>query len=116
VDEIAAEPDCSRARTTEVRALEQLHGEKPILTIGVELVQRNQVRVAQIRQRPKLTLEAIERVGIALMQDFERHVLVASAIERTVDGAKAPGAEAMQHLKALRSENSLCNSLCIAPL
>src|SRR6516225_2888106 len=39
-------------------AVDQLHGEEPLALLAIELAQAGKVRVAKIRQQPKLLLEA----------------------------------------------------------
>ena len=83
----------------EVLALDELHREEDhIALVGYELVQVNEVRVKDVRERPKLLLESIEIVCVEVHQGLERDALLQLAVEYFVDDAHAALTEAAQHL------------------
>src|SRR5262249_25953792 len=66
-------------------SIDQLHGEEPQGVGGMELVQRDEVRVTDVGQLAELLLEAIERRWALCLERLERDLLSAFSIERFVN-------------------------------
>src|SRR6185436_20710001 len=78
----------------EVHAVDELHREEPLLAVGRELEQRAQVRMRDVRERPKLLLEAVEGLRRHAAQRLQRNEAVALAVVRLVDDSESARAEA----------------------
>ena len=63
-------------------------------------MQVNEVRVKDVRERPKLLLESIEVARVEVHQGLERDPLLSLAIEYLVDDAHTALAEAAQDFVA----------------
>ncbi len=83
-----------------VDAIEQLHGEEPAPSVLEEVIEPDQVRVAQIRERPELALEAHERLGRQRADGLDRHALRQRQVDRFVNDAHAPFTEPPHDLEA----------------
>ena len=78
----------------------QLHREEPLVAFRQQLVQRDEVRVRDVGQRPELLLESVERGGVDVPECFERDRQAVLAIERLVDDAEAAAAKAASDLES----------------
>ncbi len=81
----------------EVDALDQLHGKEPLVTLGDQLVQRDDVGMAEVAQRAELALEAIQAHAIDAAQVLERHAHAALLVEDVIDVAHATFAQLIEH-------------------
>src|SRR5262249_31140004 len=77
----------------EARSLDVLHGEKPGVLPGDELVERAEVRVDDALGLAELFLEAVEKRGAHLLERLQRDPLAALAVDRLVDEAHPSGAD-----------------------
>ncbi len=77
----------------EVDALDQLHREEPLVLLREELVERDEVPVGDVRERSKLVLEPVERVGLGAPQCLHRDHAPALAVVRAIDDPEASGAQ-----------------------
>ena len=89
------------------RALDELHGEKPLVAVGDELPERDEVAVVDVLQRAKLALEAQQGLRAVparaqALQGLEGDARVALAVEGLEDHAHAPLAQRAQQLEAVR--------------
>ncbi len=57
----------------------------------------------EVGQPAELALEREDQLGVGAPQRLERHLRAALAVEHLVDDPHAPGAQAVQHLEALRT-------------
>ncbi len=70
----------------EVRSLHELHREEERAGFRLnELVQSHQVSVVNIRQRPELPLESVDRVRVETQQGLQGDGPAGVAIDRLVD-------------------------------
>ncbi len=76
-----------------VHPFEQLHGEKPALTVKNQLVKRDKVRVGDAQERAKFTLEAQDCGGTGTVHHFQGDRTAALAIVSAIDSAHAAAAE-----------------------
>jgi hypothetical protein len=86
----------------EVTAGDEVHGEAPIVPVGVELVQANQVGVGHPGQRPELVLEPVGSRGRRSDQRLEGQPHLTLAIEGNEDGTEATAADLALDDEALR--------------
>ena len=77
----------------EVHALHELHGDEPLVAGGYQLVEADQVRVAHVRQRAKLLLQAVDAGGVDPRQRLERDALATLLVERLIHDAHPSGAQ-----------------------
>jgi hypothetical protein len=56
-------------------------------------VEGDEVRMADVGERSELALEAVERVGLVVVEDLQRDRLAALVVEDAVDDAERTGAE-----------------------
>ena len=87
----------SRAQATdviqEVDALDELHREEPLVFFREELVKRDEIRVRDVRERTKLVLETVERVGLGAPQSLYGDEDAALAVIRAIDDPEATRAQ-----------------------
>src|SRR2546430_12561695 len=74
-------------------ALDELHGEAPLLACREKLIERDEVGMRQIGEGAELLLEAIEVGGGVVKEGLEGDHRVARLVARQVDDAHAAGAE-----------------------
>jgi hypothetical protein len=67
-----------------IHAIDQLHREEPLVALGDELIQRDQVVVHQRRERTKLVLESEQGVWIGRRQHFQRDMRAGRMLNRLV--------------------------------
>ena len=97
-------PERQRSFLEQVRqrlALEQLHHQKRHAVVDSGIRHRNDVRVGQRRQRPRLPLETpapLRDGGRILVQHLDRHLPAEVDLPRAVHDPHAAFAEAAQHL------------------
>ena len=84
-------------------AAHELHRKEPVAAVAQELVERDEIRMRNVGQRPELALEAIKRGSFAVAQELQRHPGGALAIERFVHDAKAAFTQRPNELEALRT-------------
>jgi hypothetical protein len=77
----------------EVAAVDELHGDEP-LRVGDEVVEADEVVVADVGEGPELALEPVERLGVVGAQGLEGDAGAGGLVEDLVDDAVAAGAEA----------------------
>jgi hypothetical protein len=75
----------------ERRPVDELHREEPVAALAVQLIELDEVRVSQLGQRPKLTLQPQD--VLVRMHGLERDASVAQLVERLEDAAEAPLSE-----------------------
>ena len=85
----------------EVEPLDELHGEEPAVGVGLELVELDQVRVIEVGDRPKFSLEAVDGDRIALVERLQSDLGLQLLVEDPLDVARGPRAQAATHLVAL---------------
>ena len=88
----------------ERHALDELHREEPLALGGVQLVQRHQVGVHDVGERPELLLEPVQVPARSLAQELERYLTPELMVERAVHHACAAGTKGSAHLEAPSSE------------
>jgi hypothetical protein len=84
----------------EAHALDVLHRDEPLVGVGDELVEGDEVVVDDAGGGPELVLEAVEAAGLELAQGLEGDSPAALAIEGGVHHTHAAGAEAAQEFVA----------------
>lgn len=87
--------------TLEVTADDVLHREEPGLGLPTKSVERGQVRMPQLGERAKLSLEAHDRIGVDvdLPQRLHGHELVASSIVGAKDLPHPPLSELLPDIE-----------------
>ena len=80
----------------------QLHREEPEAVFGEQLVQLHDIRMPNVDEGAKLSLESIEEVGISLPEQLERDEPLLIAVVAFVDRAEPSAAEQPMHFKACR--------------
>ena len=83
--EPAAGPDILE----EVNAPEQVHREEPLRAVGLQAMQADQVRVADIGGRAELALEAVEPGPVNIRQQLERDAIAPHEVHRLEDDPHA---------------------------
>jgi hypothetical protein len=91
----------------EVDAVDELHGDEPVVALADQLAQADQVHVVHVGERAELLLEAEQRVRLELAQHLEGHAAAVGVIDRLVDDAHAAGADPPEDLEALRAAELL---------
>ena len=91
----------------QMAAVDVLHGEKPRVGAAPELVQTDQVRVVQVRERAKLALEAQHALLVEAVQLLQSQLLTGLSILREVDRTRATLTERAQELEARGVEQRL---------
>ena len=66
-------------------SLDELHREEPLIAFREELVQSDEVRVADVGERTELLLEAIQSVRVDVPQGLQRNGCIPFTVERAVD-------------------------------
>ena len=84
-------------------AVDQFHGEEPVVAFTDELIQGHQIRVSDVGESAEFFLQTIDRVGIRPSERLERDHLVANMIAGGVNHAHAAGAQSPEDLKPLGS-------------
>ena len=84
----------------QVNAVDELHGVEVAAFFGVQVVERDEVPVAQARDGAKLTLKVVECSRIRELEDLERDVAPAHRVEDGEDIAHAAPAEGVLDLVA----------------
>ncbi len=103
-EEPGGAPGVARGSGEQVGALDELHREQPAAALPRdEVAQGHEVRVREVGERAKLTLEAPQAVGVVAAQHLEGHALAARAVERGVDVPRRAAAEPSLDRKALRA-------------
>jgi hypothetical protein len=77
----------------EAHALDVLHGDEPLVVVGHELVEGDEVVVGDAGGRTELVLEAVEAAGLERAERLEGDAAAAFAVEGGVDDAHAAGPE-----------------------
>jgi hypothetical protein len=80
-----------------VDALDEFHGDAPRRPVRHELVERDQIGVADPGHAAKLVLEAVQLRGAHPQQRLDRHARAVSPVDRLVDHAHAAGADLAEH-------------------
>ncbi len=80
---------------------DELHREEPMLTIGQQLIQSDQVFVRDVGQRAELALEAVEVRPFGLAEYLEGDTGRTFAVEGFVDDTEPAFAETPNQLEAL---------------
>ena len=89
----------------EIGTVHELHGEEHVLGVGHhELVKTDEVRVAQVCQRPKFVLEAVKGVRVVFRQRLESHALTALVVDGLVHNAHAALTDDFHDVVARRSQ------------
>jgi hypothetical protein len=82
----------------EVRAFDQLHGKEERAGVRLnELVEVHEVAVVHVREGAKLLLEEVEGVRVYVPQCLQGNVAATLPIERLVNDAHTPFADATEH-------------------
>ena len=76
------EPAAGSDVLEEVDTLEQVHREEPLRAVGLEAMQADQVRVADIGGRAELALEAVESGPVDVRQQLERDAITPHEVHR----------------------------------
>ena len=79
------EPAAGSDVAEEVGPLEQVHREEPLPAVGLERVQADQVRVAEVGRRAELALEAVEPGAVDLRQELQGHAVAAGDVHGLED-------------------------------
>src|SRR5687767_14170717 len=74
-------------------ALDELHGEEPMILIRAELVQLHEVWMGDIGERSEFALEPVQRLGCDVLQTLQRYRDAFHAIVHLVDHAEAARSE-----------------------
>jgi len=90
----------------EIGALDEVHGQEPLLPVGEQLVGADQVRVNKVGQRPKLPLEARHDRRLHGAQPLEGHQRAERLVARAEDHAEAAGPEAVENLETVTGVGS----------
>ncbi len=77
----------------EIDAFDELHREEPVVSVRDELVEVDQVRVADVEEGAEFLLEAVERRGAGPLYGLECHLGSALAVVGTVDDPHPAPAE-----------------------
>jgi hypothetical protein len=85
-------------------AVDQLHGEEPVAVVLEQLVQADEVRVAEVGEGPELFLEAVQLVGGVLVRALDRDRVAALAVEGGEHGPERAGAEGRLDLEATATD------------
>ncbi len=80
---------------------EEIHREKPLIAVGEELSEADDVRVSHALEGTKLALESDERIAAPDGQELQRDPHVMLSIDRFVHGARRAGADAAHELEAI---------------
>ncbi|MCY1008834.1 hypothetical protein OV079_25410 [Nannocystis pusilla] len=83
-------------RRAQVDAADVLHRDEPQVALRVQLVQRDEVRVADLGHAAELVLEAVQLRGAHAEQRLHGDALARARVGRLVYGAHAAGAERAQ--------------------
>ena len=88
------------ARIDELAAVDPLHRDEAGVTVGEELHQLHQVRVADVGEAAELALERQQIVGRGAAQRLDRNVAIDLAIVRAKDQPDRALADALAHVEA----------------
>jgi hypothetical protein len=77
----------------EGHSIKQFHGEEPILAIGDQLVECDQIGVCDAQECAKFVLEAQDRSGAGAVHHLEGDQAAALAVVRAEDSAHAAASE-----------------------
>jgi hypothetical protein len=91
----------------EVDALDALHREEPEIVVAAQLVERDKVRVRQIRHHAELRLEPEQPLGVEVRQRLQRHPRPVVAIDGVVDRTHPPRAQHARHVVPPHAHRSL---------
>ena len=91
--------DARLAVAVEVLADDELHGEEGHPAVAHEIVEVDEVRVAEVRQRAKLALEPVEVLAIAGLERLQRDAVASMPVLRLVDDAHSALAEPANQLE-----------------
>src|SRR5262249_42660760 len=84
---------------------DELHREVPLTAGRVQLVQRDEVRVDDVGERAKLSLEAIQIAARGLTEQLERDLALQLPIERAIHHPGAPDPQGTAHLEPATSKH-----------
>src|SRR6266513_26683 len=85
-------------------ALDQFHGEKPVVGIRHQFVQSYQIRMRNIGERAKLSFKAIDVGSFGPGQSFQRYHFVHLAIVRFINDAHAACTQTAKQGEALSTD------------
>src|SRR5581483_10454717 len=85
-------------------ALNELHGEEPDVFFGEQLVEVDEVGVAQLGERAELALQPVDGVGVDGGEGLERDVVAELFVPRAPHDAHAALTEPAAKLEALEAE------------
>src|SRR5437763_379566 len=78
----------------------------PVAAARVELVQRNQVGMDDVRERAKFALEPEQIAAGGGLEQLERDLALQVLVERSIDEARAAGAERAADLEPTRERGA----------
>src|SRR5438105_2709114 len=84
-----------------IRAMDELHGEEPVLFDDQQLVEAGQVRMTNFCERAELALEASESVGRRALEELDGHGAISLPIERFVHHAERSGTDLPSNVETI---------------
>src|SRR6266568_6187160 len=85
----------------EAYPVDQLHREEPLLAVGEQLVEGDEIRVDEVGERSEFLFEPIEGLLTGPAKGFQGDPAAPLAIERLVDDAERAGPEPASQLETL---------------